>query len=286
MTRVPSPTRRAPLVVLLAVAGLTALVGCSSGSNATAAHSEADGQGWEHVHNLAVDGDQVLLGTHTGLWQQKAGEQPTLASNEPFDVMGLTRDGPRWLASGHPPPGKDGPTDLGLLESVDGGRTWHAVSLSGEVDFHRLAASGSTIIGLSAHDGTLMRSTDDGLTWAKLGTPPLFDIALDPSDGAMVLATTETGPVRSVDGGVTFTPIAGSPLLMLLAWNDEEVVGIDPSGQLYRSADSGQTWTTAGNVGGEPSALAASTDTVAVLTEDTLLVSTDGAETFAPIQSD
>lgn len=284
MTRTPVAIRRTPAVVVLAVAGLAALVGCSSGSNAAGAHPVAE-QGWEHVHNLAVDGDRVLLGTHTGLWQQLPGELSTLVSSEPFDVMGLTRDGPRWLASGHPPAGGGGPADLGLLESVDSGRTWRAVSLSGEVDFHRLAASGSTIVGLSAHDSALMRSIDDGLTWTNLGAAPVFDIALDPVDGSTVLATTETGPVRSLDGGVTFTPLASAPLLMLLAWSNDEVVGIDPSGQLYRSVDSGQTWVPAGNVGSEPSALAASTDTVAVLTGDTLLISTDGAETFAPIQS-
>ena len=286
MTRKPSPRRRISAGVILGIVGVTVLAACSSESSATSEHPEPAAQGWEHVHNLAVDGDRVLLGTHEGLWQQQPGQQPTLASESQFDVMGLTRDGSRWLASGHPGPGDDGPADLGLLQSADGGRTWQPVSLSGEVDFHRLAASGSTIVGLSAHDGALLRSTDDGLTWSNLGTKPLFDIALDPTDGATILATTESGLQRSTDGGVTFTAIDGAPLLAFLAWSDAGILGIDPAGQLYRSTDAGGSWTRAGNVGGQPTALAASPGTVTVLTGTTLLVSSDAGDTFTSITDD
>jgi photosystem II stability/assembly factor-like uncharacterized protein len=158
--------------------------------------------------------------------------------------------------------------------------------LSGEVDFHRLAASGMTIVGLSAHDGALLRSTDDGLTWSNLGSKPLFDIAIDPTDGETTLATAETGLQRSIDGGVTFTTIDGAPLLALLAWSDAGIFGVDPAGQLYRSTDTGESWTPAANVGGEPTALAASPSTVTVLTGTTLLVSSDGGDTFTSITDD
>lgn len=286
MTRNSRTGRRVTAGVVLGLIGVTVLGACSSGSSATSEQSEPAEQGWEHVHNLAVDGGRVLLGTHEGLWQQQPGQQPMLASDAQFDVMGLTQDGSRWLASGHPGHGDEGPADLGLLQSTDGGRTWQPVSLSGEVDFHRLAASGSTIVGLSAHDGALLRSIDDGVTWSNLGSPPLFDIALDPTDGATIVATTETGLVRSTDGGVTFTPIDGAPLLALLAWSDAGLVGIDPAGQLYRSRRAGQSWTRAGDVGGEPTALAASPHTVTVLTGTTLLVSSDGGDTFTSIADD
>ncbi len=286
MTRPPSSRRRIASIIALGLVGAFVLTACSSDSSATAEGAEPAAQEWEHVHNLAVDGNRVLLGTHAGLWQQQAGQPPTLVSESPFDVMGLTQDGSRWLASGHPGPGDDGPGDLGLLQSGDGGRTWKPVSLSGEVDFHRLTASGLTIVGISAHDGALLRSTDDGMTWSNLGTKPLFDIALDPTDGERILATAESGLQRSTDSGVTFTAIDGAPLLALLAWSDAGIFGIDPSGQLYRSTDAGDSWTQAANVGGEPTALAASPSMVTVLTGTTLLVSPDGGDTFTSITDD
>ena len=282
MTRAIEATARprGVLVLVAAALGLGLLTACSAGSSASATPDEPTPHGWAHVHNLVVDGNRVLLGTHEGLWEMTSGQDPTLVSRDAFDVMGLTRDGTRWLASGHPGTGMTGPADLGLLESVDDGRTWRPVSLMGSVDFHRLAAAGPIIIGVSAHDGALLRSTDHGLTWTDMGAPPVFDIAIDPANGTTVLATTEDGPVRSVDGGVTFAPIAGAPLLALLAWTDPTAVGVDVSGQVYRSADGGGSWTSIGSVGGQPSAIAASGTTVAVLVGDALLVSTDEGLTF------
>lgn len=283
MTRTISSRRRITAGLVLGIVAVTVLAACSSESSATSEVGEPGAQEWEHVHNLAVDGNRVLLGTHEGLWQQQPGQPSTLVSESQFDVMGLTQDGSRWLASGHPGPGDDGPGDLGLLQSADGGRTWQPLSLSGEVDFHRIAASGLTIVGLSAHDGALLRSTDDGLTWSNLGAKQLFDIALDPTDGETILATAETGLQRSTDGGKSFTAIEGAPLLALLAWSDAGIFGIDPAGQLYTSTDAGESWTPAANIGGEPAALAASPSMVTVLTGTTLLVSSDGGGTFTSI---
>ena len=179
-----------------AVAGLVtlaalALTACGSSASGLGAGIDA------HVHNLAVDGDRILLGTHEGLWEQRPGAEPQQVSEDAFDVMGLSLGADRWYASGHPGEGMDAPGDLGLLASDDGGRTWSEVSLGGEVDFHRLVTSGDVILGINAHDGRLLRSEDAGLTWTDLGTPPLFDLAVDPSDAAVVVATTEEGLVRS-----------------------------------------------------------------------------------------
>ncbi len=251
------------------------------GTGASPESGSSHTQGWQHVHNLALDGDRLLLGTHEGLWEQLPGQDPTLLSAEIFDVMGLTRDGSRWLASGHPGPGMDAPADLGLLESVDDGRSWRPVSLSGEVDFHRLAAAGTVVVGISAHDGALLRSTDDGRSWSDLGTPSLLDIALDPDSGMTVLGTTQAGPVRSTDGGYTFVPVVDAPALALLAWTAGSLVGVSPDGKVFRSADSGESWEPAGSVRGQPEAVAASGTFVTVLVDDTLFESADGGVTFA-----
>ena len=174
----------------------------------------------EHIHNLALVEGVVYLGTHNGLWMEQPDQSIVRVSEVPFDVMGLARAGDRWLASGHPGVGLDPHANLGLQESTDDGRTWQAVSLAGEIDFHRLVASGDVVIGLSSSDGVLMKSTDGGRSWKSSARSPIYDLALDPQDSSLIVGTTEEGPIRSEDGGTSFTPISGAPLIALLAWTD------------------------------------------------------------------
>ena len=234
----------------------------------------------QHVHNLGFAGDDLLLGTHEGLFRQEPGQPPALVS-EPFDVMGFSNASKRWLASGHPGPGMSAPADLGLLASTDEGRSWEAVSLSGEVDFHRLTTSGRSILGVNSGDGLLWRSTDAGQTWETVDVP-LYDIALDPADADTALATTPEGLLRSTDGGQTWSPVSDTPLLALLAWSADSLVGVTPEGVVHASGDGGRTWDKAGSVAGSPVALAAHDDHVAVLAGDTLWQSDDSGTSFSP----
>lgn len=293
MRRVRIPRPGITLIVALGAAAAL-LTACSpSGSDAAPASVPAQGPkasagpadtapGWGHIHNLALDGDTLFLGTHEGLWQQDPQQEPVLLSQPPFDVMGLTRTGDRWLASGHPGPGMDGPGNLGLVASDDGGVTWQPVSLSGEVDFHRLTAAGDVVIGLPAHDGRLLRSEDGGQTWDDLGTAALYDLAVDPTAPEIVVATTAEGPVRSTDGGRTFTPITSPALLAFLAWTDSGLYAASVDGQILLSIDSGATWDVRGTLGGQPEALAADGSRVVAVVADAVVESTDAGFKFSP----
>ena len=234
-----------------------------------------------HIHNLAYDGEDLLIGTHEGLWSQKPGSLPEQRSQDPFDVMGLTLTDGQWFASGHPGEGMDAPADLGLMASSDQGRTWQAVSLSGEVDFHRLSASDKVVVGVSAHDGRLLRSDDAGSRWNDLGTPGLFDLTINPLDPAMIVATTEGGPVRSIDSGASFQPLAGAPLLALIAWSGSTLYGADVDGGIHRSSDNGTTWSARGSLNGQATAITASDSKIAALVGDSIVESVDGGATFS-----
>jgi len=249
----------------------------STGVEGSAEH--VTGPAWAHVHNLAYDGDTLLLGTHEGLYQHHAGQPPQQLSDTPFDVMGLTHDGARWLASGHPGHGERLPSDLGLRASTDG-RTWTTVSLLGEVDFHRLTAAGTSVLGVSAHDGALLRSTDRGASWTRLDNPGVFDIALEPGNPNRALATTQSGPVASTDGGNTWAPVRGAPLLAFVAWTSNAVYGVAPDGTVSVSGDGGATWQRRGSAGGQPGALAANGERLAVLVGGSVLESIDGGMGF------
>jgi len=288
--------RRSLGVAALVTASVLTLAGC--GSSPTAASGATAGAGgpptsagvgpvaaeqeWAHVHNLTVDGGRLLLGTHDGLWEQFPGQLAQRLSESSFDVMGFALLNQRMLASGHPGEGEDLPADLGLQQSTDGGVTWTGVSLEGEVDFHRLRAVGNVVLGLSAHDGLLLRSTDGGRTWTNEATPPLFDLALDPADPSHVVGTTQQGPVVSDDGGSSFAPIKGAPLLAVLAWTPKALYGVTPDGVVYSSKDSSATWRAKGQVAGPPMALAADGDTVVVLAGAAIVESIDGGATFTP----
>jgi photosystem II stability/assembly factor-like uncharacterized protein len=222
----------------------------------------------------------VVMGTHYGLWGQEPGSAPAQISAEPFDVMGLAKSGDTWFASGHPGPGMEAPADLGLLASVDSGSTWQNISLSGEVDFHRLTASGNVILGQSAHDQKLLRSEDGGLSWQEMGTPPVFDFALNPSDDTRVLATTEQGLLASLDGGRVFEPVPTAPVFMLVTWTDGLVFGASVSGEVHSSADQGTSWQAVGSVPGQPVAMAAAGERIAILVDDVIWESRDGGDSF------
>jgi hypothetical protein len=88
----------------------------STAPEATAAQPVSGADMACHIHNLAYDGCQILIGTHEGLWGQTPGATPTQVSEDAFDVMGFTSITDRWLASGHPGEGMDAPADLGLLQ--------------------------------------------------------------------------------------------------------------------------------------------------------------------------
>jgi len=248
-----------------------------SDSTSTPAVSAPD---WGHVHNLSLLGDVLFIGSHEGFWRQSPQQEPVLLSQPVFDVMGLSRTGDRWLASGHPGPDMDAPSDLGLIESLDNGVTWKNVSLSGQVDFHRLVAAGDVLMGVAAANNALMRSTDGGTTWNNLGTPPIFDLAINPTDASTIMATTENGTVMSTDGGTAFIPVSTPAQLMLLSWSMEGLYAATVDGRILFSTDSGANWDSRGTLGGQPMALAADAGNVVGAVDHSIFTSTDGGITF------
>lgn len=236
---------------------------------------------WGHVHNLSLIEDVVYIGSHEGFWKQEIGQEPTLLSQPTFDVMGLAGTDQRWLASGHPGPNMAAPADLGLIESRDKGSSWQSVSLLGEVDFHRLVAVGDSVMGITALDNSLFRSTDSGRTWSDLGISAIFDLAINPSNPAHVFATTPQGAIESLDRGSTFTPVVTPTPLLLVAWDELGLLAASTQGQILFSSDDGANWSERGSLGGEAVDLAVDGVNVVGVVNDSILGSTDGGLTFS-----
>ncbi len=206
-----------------------------------------------------------------------------------IDLMGLTVAGPdHFYASGHPGPGVEMPEPVGLIESLDGGVTWAPLSRQGQSDFHALTSSDAGVVGF---DGAATSITTDGTTWRELD-PPVAPYALTASsDGAVLLATSESGLIRSIDAGDTWTAVDRAPLLQVVDWSERQTaVGVTPDGTVAVSDDNGNSWSERGRVNGPPQAVAALRTAqgqlrVLVVTDDGVWESTDGARTFGSLDT-
>ena len=217
-----------------------------------------------HVHGLGVnpaDGS-LFLATHTGLFRAASSELRAHRVGDRFqDTMGFTVVGPdHFLGSGHPDGRDQLPPFLGLIESRDAGRSWRAVSLEGEVDFHVLESSGPRIYGYGSDFATreprFLTSTDGGRDWRRLKAPePLISLAISPGDSRTLIASGEGGVFRSRDGGRAWSGV-DAPGAGMLAWTRDELVLVDLDGRAWQAADlAGGQWRPVGEIGGQPAAL-------------------------------
>ncbi|HEY8703060.1 MAG TPA: exo-alpha-sialidase [Arthrobacter sp.] len=269
-----------------AAALLLALSACTSTSPATSASSaSAAGYPAAHVHGITVDQTgRVLLATHEGLFDVSTKAAVKIGPSN--DLMGFTptADPSVFYASGHPGKGSELPNPVGLIRSVDGGRSWEQRSRQGESDFHALTATRS---GIVAFDGSFLTSPD-GKSWtqATAGFQPAA-LAGNP-DSDTVLATTPDGLQRSTDGGKTWLKNASAPVIQFAAFaTPSDAVGIEPGGKVHYSADGGSTWKPKGSIDGQVQAMttakgADGTVKIWVATKAGVLLSTDGGTTFTP----
>lgn len=225
----------------------------------------------DHVHGLVTTGQGTLLaGTHSGVVAITTDGAVTRVGDSRDDLMGMTGvPGTTMLASsGHPGAGSALPNPLGLILSDDGGLTWSAASLTGEVDFHALATDGTLVVGFDGRAGLLI-STDAGATFTPGATIAPAALAVTPGH---VWATTADGVQHSTDNGLTFDVITGAPLLVLLAAGpDHSLWGVDTDGVAWRSSD-GASWEQRGTVGRIQALAVADHATAYAATATTLLV--------------
>lgn len=153
-------------------------------------------------------------------------------------------------------------TNDGLFKSSDSGGSWTKLSIPGAlVYFVTVAPSDSSVLYAATISPTsfgdpmneLFRSTDAGVTWTKIdeaGWPFGYFLVVDPTDAFTIYVNSG---LRSTDGGSTWTSL---PLFVPVG-----VIAIDPlvpttlyansyppdaAQGVYKSTDSGATWTPTG----------------------------------------
>ncbi len=105
---------------------------------------------------------------------------------------------------------------IGLYRSTDAGATWTLTqpfsdASNTKVGFIEMDPNNSNLIYCSTNNG-MYRSLDNGVTWLKLNSTPLYNIRLKPSDPSIIYATNGSDISKSIDSGQTFLPMIGFPI--------------------------------------------------------------------------
>ena len=273
-----------PLAAMLASASV--LLGCSD----TSETAEIAEPGMVHIHGLGInpaDGE-LYSATHYGLFRVTADDEPQRVGELVQDFMGFTVVGPdHFLASGHPGAGNHQQSPhLGLIESTDGGQSWNTLSLDGRADFHALEFRHGQVYGHDSQTGRVLMSADR-TTWSEGATERAIDVAVSPHNPDEVMLTTPQGMRRSRDRAATFEAVPNTPTLAYLSWPEAgELVGVDPAGTVFVSADDGITWQPRVALDQKPQALLAADDgQVFVATDTTIYQSSDNGVTVEPLAS-
>lgn len=228
---------------VLTIVSLILLAGCSAPAG--------DDVRITDIHGLALDPDRpsrLYVATHHGLFVADNDTKWAAVTKDPFDMMGFTmhpRDGNIMYASGHPGRAGQG-WAVGVVKSVDAGRTWTTLGLKNEVDFHAMTmeagieSAPDTIYGF--HGGKTHFSTDGGRTWQN--RPVSFQVAsmaVDPASGALLTATPQGLQQigRHLEG--EWKTIATGSAVAIAAGQGKLVAYMTRQG-LARSMDAGRTW--------------------------------------------
>ena len=222
-----------------------------------------------YIGSIAVDprSGVMYLGTGMGMFRvERRGATPERVVGKLMTPGGegsvssnlfLRAAGPgELLASGHPEGGAL-PENLGLIRSTDGGATWTPVAQLGRADYHLLELFRGRVVAVEAEGSGVLVSNDGGRSFEERAPPAApVDLAVDPSDAARMIVSTEQGVFTSTDDGRSWRP-RDAPASARLSWAGNGMLyAADSRGQVSVSADEGQTWTQRGTIGVGPNALA------------------------------
>ena len=223
------------------------------------------------MHGIVDLGDgKMLLGTHNGIYSMTtAGNVTGPVGGNDFDAMGITGNKVVQYSSGHPgpkTPAEFGSPSLGILRSVDAGKSWAPVAFNGTEDFHVLTAiSSKAMYGIGSSSAALRRSLDDGMTWSDGPAIEAVDFAFT-SSGSL-FAATSTGLQVSQDQGATFNPAKGAPTLYSIASaQNDGLIGVDVNDVLWRLDK--KEWKKFGAASGTVEALIETSAGAVVLVDD------------------
>ena len=232
-----------------------------------------------HIHHVKVVGSKILVLTHEGLYELVGKNDMKLVGKERIDVMGFTSLGNVLIASWHPAVGSKMPNPIGVMKSLNGGLTWKSVALSGKVDFHFLEGAGSDLYGADSQTGNLMYSADSGKTWRVLGANTFTDIAVSPEMSGMAVAIKGSELLLTENAFKSTTKLKNALKFTQIEWRKSGLYGLSGS-SLYKSTNSGKTWTKQSKFKGAPGILSASDQLMLVTVGSDIYTSKNEGKSF------
>ena len=232
-----------------------------------------------HIHHIKVVEKKMFVLTHEGLFELAGKNNMKLVAKDKFDVMGFTTLGKDLFASGHPAQGSKAPNPIGLLKSIDGGLSWKAVSFAGKVDFHLLEGAGSELYGADSQSGDLLYSADSGKTWSSLGANTFSDIAVSPVMPGMAVALMNSELLLTENAFKSTTRIKSVLKFTQIEWRKLGLYALSGN-SLYKSTNSGKTWTKQSTFKGVPGILSASDQLMLVTVGSDIYTSSNDGRKF------
>ena len=232
-----------------------------------------------HIHHLEAYGSKVLLGTHDGLYEYLGkGEVRTIGSSKE-DFMGLTSDGSKIFMSGHPGFQSKLPNPIGLMESINNGRTWESVSLKGQVDFHLLESANGEIYGVDSGSGNLFHSEDFGNKWNIIGENKFSDIALSPTVKNSALALIGNSVRRTNNSFKDSVPLKVGINPDFVEWSGAGIY-LASKKKIIFSKNNGKSWQTLRSFSGQIVALSVSEKLIVVAVDGLIYISRNAGKSF------
>ncbi len=212
-----------------------------------------------------------------GLWEayQQRERMPHASLDEPWVNLGPYNHGGRARVIRFHPTNPTimfaGSVGGGLFKSTNAGVSWFSLTEAlpnVAIGSFEIDPSDPQIMYLGTGEGYfngdgiggigLLKSTDGGSSWSETGLnydyaegKAILRISIDPQDGQIVLASTNDGLYRSVNGGQTFTMMRSGNINELkrdpqhpdtLLCGGGNPWGANTNG-IWRSVDNGVTWT-------------------------------------------
>jgi photosystem II stability/assembly factor-like uncharacterized protein len=140
-----------------------------------------------------------------------------------------------------------------VLTTADGGKSWDSVTLPkppsggrGDRNLFRIFSDKEGILYIAAERGTVLRSADQGKTWAYLetGYKGSFWTGLVLHDGALIVAGLRGTAYRSVDGGKSWNPATTNTKSSItdLVESGLALYGVGLDGLSLKSTDGGNSF--------------------------------------------